>query len=262
MLKKITLMIGCLCLFLTACTPQDAYIAITGYAQGGTYTVKLNLNGTDGRIKAAPEEIKSSIDSIFQVIDTTLSGYNKGSMISRFNHGETIVPNTLFKDIYQEAYGFWEETEGLLDVASGKLFDLWGFGFTKDSLPSDQKVQELLKTIGMKRLEKTIEPDETGRFSPADLIAEGQEEAALPVLNYNAIAQGYSCDLIARYLYSIGVKDMLVEVGEIYCDGVNPSGKGWSLGVDRPFDGNYEPGKDIQAIWQSDGRPHGVVDLV
>ena len=35
--------------FMTAsCAPKDQYISITGYAQGGTYTVKLNLydNGT------------------------------------------------------------------------------------------------------------------------------------------------------------------------------------------------------------------------
>ncbi len=260
MLKRFPLIIGCLAFALTACQPQDKYIAISGYAQGGTYTVKLNLNGSHGRIHTSPMQIKASIDSIFQMIDTTLSGYNKGSMISRFNRGETIVPNTMFKDIYSEAYRFWKESDGLLDVASGKLFDLWGFGFTKDSLPSDQMILETLKVIGMKRLQQEIVPDLQGRFSAENLIVQGQKTSAeLPILNYNAIAQGYSCDQIATYLYSLGVKDMLVEVGEIFCDGVNPNGQGWSIGVDRPEDGNNQPGKDIQAIWQSDGKPHGVV---
>ena len=81
----------------------------------------------------------------------------------------------------------------------------------------------------------------------------------LPRLNFNAIAQGYSCDVVAQYLRSLGVSDMLVDIGEIYCCGVNPSGKGWSIGIDNPVDGNNTPGADIKDIWVSDGGSYGVV---
>ena len=40
---------------MSSCSPRDRYMTITGFAQGGTYTVKLNLNGTDGMIKVQPE---------------------------------------------------------------------------------------------------------------------------------------------------------------------------------------------------------------
>ena len=79
------------------------------------------------------------------------------------------------------------------------------------------------------------------------------------MVNFNAIAQGYTCDVIASYLYSIGVKDMLVDIGEIYCDGLNPGGKGWSIGVDNPVDGNSTPGMDLRGIWRSDGSGQGIV---
>ena len=259
MLKKFIIATAIFSLCLISCRQESGYIAISGYAQGGTYTVKLNLDGDNGRIRTSPEEIKTAIDSIFNVIDTTLSGYNKGSMITRFNQGRKIVPNEMFKDIYAASYGFWQETEGLLDVASGKLFDLWGFGFTNDEMPDQEQISTILDKIGMKHLQNGIIPNEDGSFTAEELLAEGHEEAEIPVLNYNAIAQGYSCDLIADYLYSLGVKDMLVEVGEIYCDGVNPNGQGWSIGVDRPVDGNNDPGKMLQAVWQSDGKSHGVV---
>ena len=78
-------------------------------------------------------------------------------------------------------------------------------------------------------------------------------------LNYNAIAQGYSCDLVAEYLYSIGVKDMMVDIGEIFCDGLNPSGQPWSLGIDKPTDGNNELGAQIQGIFRAPEGPHGIV---
>ena len=78
-------------------------------------------------------------------------------------------------------------------------------------------------------------------------------------MNFNAIAQGYSCDIVAEYLYSIGVKDMLVDIGEIFCDGRNPSGEGWSIGVDNPVDGNDSPGSDLRGIWRSNGAAQGIV---
>jgi thiamine biosynthesis lipoprotein len=257
------LMLAALC--LSSCTPKNKYIAIQGYAQGGTYTVKINLIGDQGKVKVSPDNIKNALDSIFNVIDTTLSGYNKGSMLSRMNAGKIIRPNAMFEDLYAKSYGFWKETDGALDVAAAPLFDKWGFGFTTDSLPSDHVIWELLGSIGMKRLKPTIvealSPD--GSLNPINLInaetmANGDFRTS-PELNFNAVAQGYTCDVIAAYLRGIGVKDMLVDVGEIYCNGVNPDGKPWSVGVDRPFDGNETPGKDLDGIWQSNGSSCGIV---
>ena len=79
--------------------------------------------------------------------------------------------------------------------------------------------------------------------------------AAIPQLNFNAVAQGYSCDTVARYLNKLGIRDMLVDIGEILCRGVNASGRPWRVGVDRPTDGNATPGADLDGLWESDGFP-------
>ena len=52
---------------------------------------------------------------------------------------------------------------------------------------------------------------------------------------------------------------MLVDIGEIYCEGVNAKGNFWKVGVDRPVDGNMTPGADLDGIWQGDGRGCGIV---
>lgn len=254
------------CLFsLSSCKKGDQYIAIQGYAQGGTYTVKLNLNGRNGFVKMKPEAIKNAIDSILNDIDTTLSEYNKGSMLSRFSRGETIRPNELFCRTYRDAYRYYEETHGALDCAAAPIFDLWSKDYSSEKLPSDQYVQNLRQLTGMKRLvsdmEKVIAPD--GTLDPMMMLNDSTKKAeanlSVPQLNYNAFAQGYSCDLVASYLHRIGVKDMLVDIGEITCDGVNPNGKPWTVGVDRPVDGNNSPGKDLDGIWKSSGGPCGIV---
>jgi len=245
-------------LFLSSCSKNTSYIAISGYAQGGVYTVKINLEGINGKpLTKEPIQIKEDIDSILNVIDFTLSGYNKGSLLSKFNAGETIIPNKMFEDIYALSYSIFRETEGAFDVAAGPLFDAWGFGFTTDSLPSTEKVKELMATCGMGRLKDHIEPNADGTFSPTDLLNEG--ETVLPKLNFNAIAQGYSCDVVSDYLHSIGVKDMLVDIGEIRCEGLNPNNGPWTISVDRPFDGNENPGENIDGVWQSNGSDQGIV---
>ena len=74
---------------------KDNYAVIRGYAQGGVYSVTMNLRDVDVEL----EIIRDSIQSILDEIDVTLSGYNRNSMLSRFNAGEDIVPNKLFLDV-------------------------------------------------------------------------------------------------------------------------------------------------------------------
>ena len=236
----IFLSISALILLVVSCSKGGNYLQLTGYAQGGTYSVKFNSKG----VKLPAGEIQAAVDSILTLIDTTLSGYNKGSQLSRFNAGESVHVNDLFKDIYSLSRKFYDETGGALDVASGPLFDIWGFGFTSDKMPSAEVVDSVLAICGMDSLDEDMRPKDPG---------------VVPRLNFNAIAQGYTSDKIAAYLHSLGVKDMLVDIGEIYCEGVNQKGIPWSIGIDRPFDGNMSPGADLDGIWRGDGSGCGVV---
>lgn len=231
-------------LTIASCGPRPGgYSELSGYAQGGVYSVKFK-SGRGLDVK----EIGKAVDSILTMVDTTLSGYNKGSQLSRYNAGIPVVPNAMFKEIFTISKHLYAETGGALDVASGQLFDAWGFGFTRDSLPSAATVDSLKSICGMDKIDSLD--------SNMSLLS----SAVRPKLNFNAIAQGYSCDKIADYLHSKGIRDMLVNIGEIYCEGLNPSGKPWTIGVDMPVDGNAELGsKGLVGKWQGDGSGVGVV---
>ena len=252
----------CICmaaLLFSSCSGTDRYVAMTGFAQGGTYSVKLDLYGPEGKVKLSPEEIREGVDSVLDAVDRSLSGYNKGSLLSRFNAGERIVPDDIFRKIYAESRRYYDETGGCFDVSCAPLFDSWGFGFTSDSLPSAEKVRTLLENVGMDRLSDTLVTGADGAATSAMQLLPSAGDTP-PELNFNAIAQGYSCDLVAGYLHSIGVDQMLVDIGgEIYCEGLNPSGKPWGIGLDRPVDGNDTPGKDLQGIFRAGPEPCGVV---
>ena len=217
---------------------KDHYIEISGYAQGGTYSVKLNTAG----VSLPSEALKEGIDSIILRIDNSLSGYNKSSLLSRYNAGKEMQPDDLLLEMYAYGRRFYEETGGALDVASAPLFDIWGFGFKSGELPSDEKVDSVRRSCGMARM-------------GVDMMASRPAS-----LNFNAIAQGYSCDLVADFLKSAGVKDMLINIGgEMYCSGKSPSGNFWKIGIDRPEDGNVIPGAHLQEVFSVSNVPCGVV---
>ena len=228
LVKDILIVAAVAALTFIFCSRANHYVVFSGYAQGGTYAVKANI----ARVRASQQDISSAIDSILTLVDTTLSGYNKSSILSRRNAGDPVAPNALYSDILEYCTGIFEETGGCVNVAAAPLFDIWGFGFSTDSLPSPELVARTLEKCDI---------------------------ASPTKLNFNAVAQGYTCDMVAAYLHSIGVKDMLVDIGEIYCEGLNPSRKPWSIGVDRPVDGNETPGADLDGVWSSEGRSCGIV---
>lgn len=218
----------------------NKYVEVSGFTQGVEFSVKFNTKA----LKISPEQATHYIDSILTVADSTLSGYNPGSMLSRYNRGEKVEPNWIMKDIFDRSKDAFEISDHTVDVTAAPLFDLWGFGFTgeDDYVPSEEEIAATMKISGMQNF--------SGDLSQA---APGQK------LNFNAIGQGYTCDLIAEYLYSIGATDMLVSIGEIYLDGLNPAGKNWTVAIDSPIDGNNEPGEHVQGYWHSDGKAHGLV---
>lgn len=206
------------------CAPR--YEHLGGYAQGGRYAVIYNSKGAD----LTRGELQIGVDSILFAIDTTLSGYNSKSQLSRYNRGELRDPSPLFISAFELAKEFSDLTGGVVNAGAAPLFDIWGFGFENDSLPSAEKVQSTLK-----------------------------ECYDWHKINYNSFAQGLSSDIVAGYLRSHGITDMLVDIGEIYCCGLNASGKGWTVGIDNPRDGNDSPGAELRGIWSSEGKSCGIV---
>lgn len=221
-------------LLLSGCGRQQAYLRIEGFAQGGTYHVICrSVKGLDA------QSLQEKVDACLQDIDFSLSGYNKGSLLSRLNAGEDLPLDNLFIECFARAKDVWEESGGAFDPSAAPLFDLWGFGFANKGMVTDRAVDSIRAFVGMDLL--SLEEREDGTH-----LAKADPRCKL---NFNAIAQGYSCDVVARILDTLGCTDYLVEIGrEILCKGKNASGSNWRIGLDRPTDGNFAEGEDLQAI--------------
>lgn len=137
-LRKSIIIIFCL-ISLSSCS-KPRYVEFKGFAQGGTYSVKADLSG----VNLPRRQIAADIDSVLNRIDFSLSGYNKNSLLSRRNAGEDIEPDRYFSELLALSEKYRELSGGAFDVAAAPLFDIWGFGFTADSLPSPDRIAQAL----------------------------------------------------------------------------------------------------------------------
>lgn len=223
-----------LLLLSCGCGRPAHYIRYEGFAQGGTYHVTCAV---PGRVTEA--QVRAKVDSVLLEIDRTLSGYNKGSTLSQVNAGGDPCLNGLFVACFTRSKEIWAETGGAFDPSSAPLFDLWGFGFENRGRVTQEAIDSIRQFTGMDlvSLEKR---DDGVHLVKADPRIR---------LNFNAIAQGFSCDVVAALLDSLGATDYLVDIGrEIRCKGHNAAGGDWRVGLDSPFDGNEEEGRHLQAI--------------
>lgn len=234
MYRSAILLLTALLLLSGACARQGDYVRIEGFAQGSTYHVICHpVKGMNAA------RLQARFDARLQEIDQSLSGYNKGSLLSRLNAGEDLPLDGLFIECFKRSKEIWAESGGAFDPSAAPLFDLWGFGFSNKGQVSNTAIDSILAFVGMDLLTLEERTDGT-HLVKADPRCQ---------LNFNAIAQGYSCDVVARILDSLGCSDYLVDIGrEIRCKGRNAAGEKWRIGLDRPSDGNMEEGKDLQAI--------------
>ena len=211
-----------LTMVMVACQPSvnEKVYLIEGEAQGSTYHIKY--------IAERDENLKPAMDSILQVIDLSMSTYRPDSAISKINQGDTtVVVDEHFRKVFEASQQIWQESEGLFDPTVGVLVNAWGFGKQKISeadLPTDKKIDSLRKYVGFDKVALTEK----------NLIKKRYTEI---LFDFNAIAQGYTSDVVANYLSARGIKNYIVEIaGEMYLKGRNTvEDKSWTIGVENPL---------------------------
>ncbi|MDB2606544.1 FAD:protein FMN transferase [Zobellia sp.] len=169
-------------------------------------------------------DFKQQVDSIFGVINHSLSTYIPDSDISKINQGDsTIVVDAMFKDVFELSQEVYETTNGYFDPTVGTLVNAWGFGPGKEIKMDSIRVDSLLQYVG---------------FNKVKLTEENTIEKSNPNIyfDFNAIAKGYSIDRIAKLMDANGIENYLLEVGgEIVAKGQNEiKQKPWIVGIDDP----------------------------
>jgi len=215
--------------FLSACREKSVYSGFTGFAQGTTYNMVVENPGN-----LNIEELKAGVEKILRDFDMSLSLYKDSSILSRINRNEDIPADSFFIECFNLSKYISLLTGGAFDITVGPLVRAWGFGPDEHKNFSVSKLDSLLKLVGKDKVD----------------LRNGKVIKELPgiLLDFNAIAQGYSADVISRYFEKLGIRSFLVEIGgEVRVKG-DKGGVRWKIGIDKPFDNNMIPGNDLEAI--------------
>ncbi len=192
---------------------------LKGEALGTTYNITY--------LSSEEREYQREIDSVFEVINKSMSTYLPESDISRINKGDTsVVVDAMFREVFELSEDVNQNTWGYFDPTVGILVDAWGFGPGSPMELDSTKVDSLLEFVGFEKV----------RLTKAGRIVKAHPQIAF---DFNAIAKGYAIDRLGVMLDLKKIEHYLIEVGgEIIAKGTNSlKEKAWVVGVEDPMSG-------------------------
>ena len=222
-MKRILLFLGIIAL-LTACDKRPEKIVIQGEAQGSYFAV--TYFDEQGR------NFRCEIDSIFHAVDVSVNLWVDTSVISKVNRNEEVALDSIFVGNFRIAQEAARLSNGYFDPTISPIVAAWGFSYKHGDSITPQLIDSLKQLVDYRNIR--IENGKVVKAHPA------------MTLDFNAIAQGYTTDLIAAFLDSRGIKNYLVDTGgEIMARGGKPNGKSWIVGIEKPAD-NWDSEQVVQ----------------
>lgn len=203
--------------FLQGCGHTDNITRLQGVAQGTYY----NILYCDRQHR----DLKPQIDSILNEFDLSASLWIDSSLIRKINRGEDSILNSTLERLFNMSIMMNTYTGGAFDCRVGSLVNAWGFGFKARQSLSEQEVDSLLHIC-----HAPIHIRQNSEGQPFLKKDDSRTE-----IDFNAIAQGYSVDLVGKYFESLNISDYLIDIGgEVLAKGRKPNGSEWSVGIERP----------------------------
>ena len=223
-MKRILFPILLAAIWLTACSSANDPIRIQGQAQGTYYSIIY--------YDSQHRNLQTQIDSLLNQFDLTASLWVDSSIISRVNSNADTIVNEMFYDLLIKSYALNEYTEGAFNCKIGTLVRRYGFGINNREDITDAQIDSLLTLI---------QQDQSVCETINDSTFVVRHKTPEIEYDFNAIAQGYSVDMLAHMFNELGIHSYLIDVGgEVIAKGTKPNGDNWSVGIERPAENKYD----------------------
>ena len=211
-------------LCFASCGRQSHKIVLQGLAQGSYYAVTY--------YDAENRNFQPEIDSIFHAVDMSVNLWVDSSIISKVNRNEDITLDSIFLDNFRIAMETARLSDGYFDPTISPIVAAWGFSYKSGDSITPQLIDSLKQLVDYRKI----------RIENGKVVKENPDMK----LDFNAIAQGYTSDLIALFLESRGIKNYLVDTGgEIMARGSKPNGQPWIVGIEKPAE-NWDSEQVVQ----------------
>ncbi len=212
---------------LVSCTPKQKAIHVIGTAQGTYYSILY--------YDQQQRNLKPKIDSLLDAFDQSVSLWVPQSVLSRINNNDSsVVPDQWFIDNFNYSQQVAKATGGAFDCTVEPLVDAWGFGFDEATHIDTAIVDSLMQFVGYQKIKLT-----NNKIIKSDLRVK---------IDFNAIAQGYSDDVVAQFLENRGIQNYLIDIGgEVKAKGKKPDGTLWRVGIEKPAE-HKEDDRVLKAV--------------
>lgn len=179
-----------------------------GTALGAAASIHLRHPNADAIINAARTEIER-LEDIFSL-------FRENSVISQLNaRGHLEQPPFEMLELVSLCTRLNRVTTGKFDPTIQPLWALYANQYAAGRAPAGEQIAEVLDLVGW----RNIHVDQNAiRFAKQGMA-----------LTLNGIAQGYIADKITTLLRNRGLRDVLVETGELRALGGHPDGGGWPV---------------------------------
>ena len=207
-----------------SCSRQPQKITLQGLAQGSYYAITY--------YDEQNRNFQREIDSIFHAVDVSVNLWVDSSVISKVNRNEEVALDSIFIDNFRIAQEAARLSDGYFDPTISPIVAAWGFSYKNGDSITPQLIDSLKQLVDYRKIR--IESGKIVKENPA------------MTLDFNAIVQGYTSDLIACFLKSRGIKNYLVDTGgEIMAQGEKPNGQSWIVGIEKPAE-NWDSERVLQ----------------
>lgn len=206
--------------FLTSCSGRKEWRQSSGVVWNTVYNITYE----------ADRDMSDSIQSIYRLVENSLSPFNETSLISRINRNETDSTDYLLRHVFSVSNDVCLRSGGKFDPTVSPAVNLWKFGYTgkvsSDQMwePTRNQIDSVLAYVGIVDCQ-------------IDSLGQIHKKSLQTTFNFSAVTKGYACDLVADMLQRNGVDNMMVEIGgEVVVRGHNPRNTLWRLQIDAPIE--------------------------
>jgi len=177
------------------------------------------LMGTIWEITSPDKQAGAIVFSEAGRIEQLLSKYIPSSEISKLNRlGKLKVSAETFY-IIKKSREFYQLSQGAFDITVAPLVDLWGFTDQEFQMPSDDKIQAVLKLVGNDKI-ILQEKDNVVEFKIPGMK-----------IDLGAIAKGFALDCAVKKLKENNISSCLINAGgQVYALG-DKFGTPWKVAI-------------------------------
>lgn len=180
-------------------------------------------------------DLNVDIEEELHRLDMSLSTFKSESILTKVNYNKQVKLDNLFIKVFEKSKEISKLTNNAFDPTVAPLVNVWGFGFKQKQQVTLELIDSIMQFVGINKV----------KIDDGLVIKEDERL----MLDFSAIAKGYSVDIIGELLAKKGCKNYLVEIGgEVVAKGINKNGRVWRIGINEPNDNEPVAAAKLQAI--------------